>query len=1696
MASTAQERANKQKLVQSYHAKIKKHEQALYAKLTVEQKGFFEMTYKSSMNIFNALTKALREGVRPSDYLQNEMRWVFGTLVPEDKKEMVLYFADNIRDYQYSMAYYRRSFRSSSYAPYAERLRSLLRSTFYSSMAGDVVASLTHTLPEDAQAYFDEFPYTPSHNPYEIAYALDMHNTEAEEAVRRILTEENSGTLMTSNLIRGIFCSHNAEFHELLGKLLLAARLQEGLRQAICENADYGTAEGFLAILRVIEANDLIRFSSVKRAVGTWLGIINDDTRDLERISAKSIALIVECLSDEHKRNEHLSSKDNMALYIALWSVAFYDIESVIPHIERIAESGEHHQLLTAGYFARNLSEHHTQHRIAKTVIAKHRGEQDILAVWLSSFMAGYHNPEEYASWFTDKNEVITFYAILKDIYDGIHEKKKVFSPCIFPWNEEVLNRSAMTRTLSALARMTGDDDYIDDACRFIKECDGDDRWYCFDMLVSNPTTQTQRKTIFEAVADKESSTRGKAIGAACKLSPTKEEYAILESHLRLTNAETRTAVIAILLKQTDIEIEKTLQRLLSAEKENIRLAAYDMLTALKKNATKRPIAEAFTPRLLEISQTKKLSSKEEIILDTLLPKEEEEQAPKKTLFSNHDIYYPSNFDEDFVARSAEVFLRYFPDSKLPEQILGKKPTIAEKLKNIFTANRSETYKEAKSDILSLSELITAHEKDEITRPWDGEKSILSVSIHHLSGVDGEKFPLREIWESWYSERGMTPERLIRARVLSLAYGKHNLADLANSAIHTVYGEGFSEFYPVPYAKYTCEIFRYLTKYVPEEELTLLGAALAIWFIRCEPKKDFSLYVSYSEHYTANEKTTVHLLSHGQINVLYSYLKCRDDDMLPALFPIAVVSDNLKKPYAQYAYRLNNTRLAPEAYLLAAYRGLITERQLFYHLFNLDARHALITITNCTIAYRDKNRLVSVRDTYHSWKSSYRARHLTEMLESFRMNEEQQEQFLAYISHLYDIVVPFLVEPELKRGTAPEPYSYAVLGIERLYGADMLVAILQSLGNDNLGPSFYGTHVDRRDILSHMLAVCIPKADETVESLRKALDGKSIKKKRLIETALYSPEWLELIGEYLEIPSFASACYYFMAHMNERLDDKRRATIARFTPLSEEELSLGAFDTEWFHSAYDALGEKDFDLIYDAAKYIADGAKHARARKYADAALGRFTVDETEALISDKRNKDLLMAYPLIPLTGEDDLLRRYAFIQKFRKESKKFGAQRIASEGKASEMALRNLATRAGYADTMRLTLRMETKMFEDNRELMGEHIIDDITLTFTIDENGKADILVAKNGKALKSIPAKLKKHETVLALTALKKTFTEQYRRAKKMFEEAMEDGTVFSMGEIRSLSAHPVVFPMLSKLVLMSGDTFGFPSADGLINERNEAVILPDDAPVSIAHPYHLYQNGVWQTYQRILFEKKIVQPFRQVFRELYVKTAEEAETMRSFRYAGNQINPAKTVSALKTRRWVADIENGLQKIYYKENLVAELYALADWFSPADIEAPTLEFVAFADRKTGAPVKLADVPDVIFSEVMRDVDLAVSIAHAGGVDPETSHSTVEMRASLLSFILPMFGIENVRIEKHHAFIEGSLAEYSVHLGSGTVHQIGGTMIPVLPVHSQHRGKIFLPFADEDPKTAEITSKILLFAEDTKIKDPSILACIKRR
>ena len=51
-----------------------------------------------------------------------------------------------------------------------------------------------------------------------------------------------------------------------------------------------------------------------------------------------------------------------------------------------------------------------------------------------------------------------------------------------------------------------------------------------------------------------------------------------------------------------------------------------------------------------------------------------------------------------------------------------------------------------------------------------------------------------------------------------------------------------------------------------------------------------------------------------------------------------------------------------------------------------------------------------------------------------------------------------------------------------------------------------------------------------------------------------------------------------------------------------------------------------------------------------------------------------------------------------------------------------------------------------------------------------------------------------------------------------------------------------------------------------------------------------------------------------------------------------------------------------------------------------------------------------------------------------------------------------------------------------------------VPTTAVHSQHRGRMFLPFADDDPRTAEVLSKVLLLARDKQIRDPNILTGIQ--
>jgi hypothetical protein len=613
---------------------------------------------------------------------------------------------------------------------------------------------------------------------------------------------------------------------------------------------------------------------------------------------------------------------------------------------------------------------------------------------------------------------------------------------------------------------------------------------------------------------------------------------------------------------------------------------------------------------------------------------------------------------------------------------------------------------------------------------------------------------------------------------------------------------------------------------------------------------------------------------------------------------------------------------------------------------------------------------------------------------------------------------------------------------------------------------------------------------ENQNDFNTALENEKFTKKRLIEAAIYAPQWIPFVEKYFNIEGFASSIWWLHAHTNSYHDSETETEIARYSAVSMSDFRDGAVDKDWFYEAYEKAGKENWKIFYDGAKYVCDGTGHSRAKLYADVLLGEKNLDDLMERITEKRNQDYLRVYGLVPLKNhEEELLERYRYLQQFKKESRQFGSQRQASEGLAVRIAMENLARNAGYSDPNRLTWAMERKEIQSIFSSVKEIVIDDVRLNLIISDIGKAEIEVFRKEKKLKNIPSKYSKDEKVTALKDFRKTLREQYSRTRKSLELAMVQGDIFSSDEIGMLMEHPVVKPMLSKLVLKSDGFLGYFEDGQLINTSGKK--RKPGKEIIIAHAIDLYESKEWKDFQHHCFQNELVQPFKQIFRELYIQTDDEkaAKTV-SQRYAGHQIQPRKTAALLKSRGWTVDYEEGLQKVFHKKGYIASIYAMADWFSPAEVENSTLESVQFISRKDYKPIPFDEIDMRVFSEIMRDIDLVVSVAHAGGVDPEASHSTIEMRGAMLREITDIYKLNNVKIKDSHAFIKGSMAEYTVHLGSGVVHKSPAIYISILPVHSQHRGRIFLPFVDDDPKSAEVVSKILLLGRDNEIKDPMIL------
>ncbi|MDE5597373.1 MAG: DUF4132 domain-containing protein, partial [Lachnospiraceae bacterium] len=269
-----------------------------------------------------------------SEVYQKELHNLVDICVRKEWQEEFYYALDEMNCYQMTSGRLRRSLRSKSYFPFAEDSIHLLwayaRLDFYNADLADILTGNVNPEIYDHARSDEHFHYAGI-----LAAQIDHNNEKAIRAVKDILFSENNTMMMSRELVLSIVMSKSQELYEDLGKFLLAAKLQEGARQVVCETMDAGRPEAFLSLFSVIEENDLIRFSSVKRAVTTWIGIF--DKYNLERITGKLLRLMGQCLRDEAFLKEQLATDDAVAISCALWAKGFYDAHDAIQAIRTLA---------------------------------------------------------------------------------------------------------------------------------------------------------------------------------------------------------------------------------------------------------------------------------------------------------------------------------------------------------------------------------------------------------------------------------------------------------------------------------------------------------------------------------------------------------------------------------------------------------------------------------------------------------------------------------------------------------------------------------------------------------------------------------------------------------------------------------------------------------------------------------------------------------------------------------------------------------------------------------------------------------------------------------------------------------------------------------------------------------------------------------------------------------------------------------------------------------------------------------------------------------------------------------------------------------------------------------------------------------------------------------------------------------------
>lgn len=1564
--------------------------------------------------------------------------------------------------------------------------------------------------PEWLAAWITHLHNNDCHVAAVLAGAIDIGDKTGDrvfEILKASATNTHPVGEMSIDVIAALLMSKRVDAWEFVADLLLNGKREEGLRQAILESIHECHPDAFIRSLDLIREERLVRFSSVVRAADVWFGLHWDSIGPA--VIQKQVDRAHLYLTDVRARDKALAAGSGEEAYMALWCVAFRDLGAAAKRAAELVKDKD------------------PERRFAAVAIAQMAGVPEFLPVIIAALKdpdervaAGGVRAIEQAAPIDAPESFKTdaLFDALASVFDrAAATKPKKLEPIIWPWTVATLSTAFVGGPLVRIAPGSRKEELIP---RLEKLGPRERREVALGIGLAQglrhaaesksgkprPLKPEAQAALIALLGDAATETREAAFRVLSSHPLTPAERDRIEELLARKASDIRTKGIERLLTQSDEDALASASRLLGAAGVEQHLAGAEILAQMAgaKRSVDRVAAEATRASGTLAGSTK--NTKPDARVESLLATARKGHIvvptlrdclglvpPERVLIPPDSVPKPRTFEPLVMTREAIAMLM--------------------SLERLMQANRDLPISGSRdSEDPSQDMVLGGAYPYQLWNPGDGVGRRSQWTSYRTAegSLDLGEMQHAELWLGWWNSQA-TAYGETATRVLLLAWLIDVFIDGGGWGDRGKWRSSIKAILPTPAPRaplpLAAHIIRWLMFRLLESPTvdTLLhqaeGAIARGSFIDRVPGNE-------SDRRTRPKSTAIELSFESWARYIHT--------LIPALPGDSAAAARLR------LYRLY--RMVDAAwpdYYQRVLRGPLEEKRAKNHH---QKRHSWSS-------HPDGN---MPRPNLVEFAAAANANEADE-IDFFRLaiqehdGEEWRDHIMdrwslgPHLSGRYrcQVVIDGLkrireraAEIEIARGDASTAAAPVVEELELFEGAAIALRAIAALKGRSLKRGYlYGT--DRSTSLCRLIVYSLPASEDNDASFSQLVRQHDLSETRLVELALYAPQWAGHVERHLGWAGLEDASWWIHAHAKNSesqmsyADEVRtvwRSRVAERTVVDREDFKDGAVDRAWFLRVYKALGEKRWSQVYALAKAAAAGANHKRAQVFADAILGRTKSADLKKAIATKRTKDAVRALGLVPLpsgdAGRKELKDRYLVMQEMRRTSRKHGGSMLqASEKRAVEIGLDNLARTAGYADPQRLQWAMEIEASGDLGEGSLTRKSGGVTVTLSIDETGGVSVACDKKGKRLASIPAAAKKAPEIAELLERSRELKKQKSRVRQSLEAAMCRGDPFTGAELRTLCAHPVLRPMLERLILVGDGKsprlgYAESGATRLRDMEGDTSALREKESFRVAHPHDLLESGAWSGWQRECFAAERIQPFKQIFRELYVPTpAEKKAKSESTRYAGHQVQPRQAIALLGSRGWVVRPDDGVQRTFHHERVRAFLSFDETFYTPAEVEGLTVQSIAFRPLGSYDPIKLTDVPARVFSEVMRDVDLAVSVAHRGGVDPEASESTVESRASLARETCALLKLSNVKFRDTHAIIKGERGDYSVHLGSGGVHMLPGGSVEVVAVGAQHRGRLFLPFADDDPKTAEILSKILLFARDGEIKDPFILKQLRR-